>query len=507
MNSGSQTVVGVLNALLDAVLILLAYVSAVLAFFALAYPEYLEKYYTYYLTNRYVVIMMTTYALLMVFVYYARGVYKLTTPRRFRRDLRTFAVTNFAGILGVVIILFAFKNVHFSRPMLMCFYALSLLYLGVRHFISRAIYFRLTENGRWSKHVVIVGDGRLARNFARSIAQDSNLGYMVEGYFSADGTVRGLVSEEDALQGETSDTALTEGVDADGADEEASDTAEGDIAALGPLLGSYHDIEQVLEERSFDEIVIALEPEETHQLKYVLAAGDKQGVRLSIISIYNECLPSTFEVESVGNDKLINVRAIPLDNLGWAVLKRLFDIVISAFILVFFCWLYAIVALGVKLSSPGPVMFVQERIGKNKKIFKMYKFRSMRVNAEEGTAWTTDQDPRKTKFGSFIRKYSLDELPQFWNVLKGDMSIVGPRPEIPYHVGRFKEAIPLYMVRHQVRPGITGWAQINGFRGDTSVYGRIKLDVWYIENWTFGLDVKIFFKTIFGGFANEEKLK
>jgi len=163
-------------------------------------------------------------------------------------------------------------------------------------------------------------------------------------------------------------------------------------------------------------------------------------------------------------------------------------------------------AIGVKLSSPGPVIFRQERIGRDKKPFSMYKFRSMRVNGGQDTGWSRDHDDRKTKFGALIRKCSIDELPQLFNVLKGDMSLVGPRPEVPFYVEQFKEEIPLYMVKHQVRPGITGWAQVNGFRGDTSIRGRIECDIYYIEHWTLFFDIKILFMTLFKGIINSEKL-
>ena len=146
-------------------------------------------------------------------------------------------------------------------------------------------------------------------------------------------------------------------------------------------------------------------------------------------------------------------------------------------------------------------------MGLNKKPFNMYKFRSMRVNSEQDTGWSTNQDDRKTAFGAILRKYSLDELPQFFNVLKGDMSLVGPRPELPHHVNHFKDEIPLYMVKHQVRPGITGWAQVNGLRGDTSVKARVECDIYYIEHWSLPLDIKILFMTVFKGkFVNSEKL-
>ena len=168
--------------------------------------------------------------------------------------------------------------------------------------------------------------------------------------------------------------------------------------------------------------------------------------------------------------------------------------------------LFLLIAILIKLDSKGPVYFKQKRVGIHKEYFNLYKFRSMRVNDRQTTGWSTNSDPRKTKFGSFIRKFSIDELPQFFNVLKGDMSLVGPRPELPFFVNRFKESIPLYMVKHQVRPGITGWAQVNGLRGDTSIKERIEHDVYYIENWSILLDIKILFLTLFKGFVNQEKL-
>ncbi len=160
----------------------------------------------------------------------------------------------------------------------------------------------------------------------------------------------------------------------------------------------------------------------------------------------------------------------------------------------------------IKLTSKGPIIFKQKRVGLNKEIFTMYKFRSMKVNSEENTGWTTNNDPRKTKFGSFIRKFSIDELPQFFNVLKGDMSLVGPRPELPHFVDEFKDEIPLYMVKHQVKPGITGLAQVNGYRGDTSIKKRIEYDIHYIENWSILLDISILFKTAFKGLKNNEQI-
>ena len=268
-------------------------------------------------------------------------------------------------------------------------------------------------------------------------------------------------------------------------------------------LGTYDAIANVLDRQNPDEVVIALEANEYTYLQGIIASSEKNGVKVSLIPFYNKFMPSRPAIDEIGGVSLVNLRHIPLDNIGNAFLKRAMDIIGSLILIVCTSPLMLFAAVGVKLSSPGPILFKQERVGLNKKPFYMYKFRSMRVNDRQTTGWSTNSDPRKTKFGSFIRKFSIDELPQFFNVLKGDMSLVGPRPELPFFVNRFKESIPLYMVKHQVRPGITGWAQVNGFRGDTSIQGRIEHDIYYIENWTVGLDIKIMFMTIFKGFINK----
>ena len=192
-------------------------------------------------------------------------------------------------------------------------------------------------------------------------------------------------------------------------------------------------------------------------------------------------------------------------------IKRLMDIVCSLAAIIVFGWLYIIVAVLVRVKLGSPVLFKQPRPGTidpktgREKIFHMYKFRSMEIQpeAEEKKAWTVKNDPRVTAIGRFMRRTSLDELPQLFNILKGDMSLVGPRPERPFFVEKFREEIPRYMVKHQVRPGLTGWAQVNGYRGDTSIRKRIECDLYYIENWTVGLDIKIMFMTIFKGFINK----
>ena len=202
---------------------------------------------------------------------------------------------------------------------------------------------------------------------------------------------------------------------------------------------------------------------------------------------------------------VINIRYVPLSNTGNMVIKRAMDIVGSLFGILITSPILLIVAVLVKLTSPGPVIFKQERIGMQGEPFYMYKFRSMQqqTEADERNGWTVKNDPRVTPIGKFIRKTSLDELPQLFNILMGDMSLVGPRPERPQFVDKFKEEIPRYMIKHQVRPGLTGWAQVNGYRGDTSIKKRIEYDLYYIENWTFGFDIKIIILTFFTGFINK----
>ena len=254
-------------------------------------------------------------------------------------------------------------------------------------------------------------------------------------------------------------------------------------------------------------MVSAIEAEDYARTPQIIQACELAGVKLSIVPFYANYMPAHPQFDELNGIPLMNIRRIPLDNFANALIKRAADIIGSLLLIVILSPVMLICAVGVKLSSPGPVLFRQRRVGRGKKPFFMYKFRSMRVNDAQDSAWSTKTDDRRTRFGSFLRKYSLDELPQFFCVLAGTMSLVGPRPEIPHFVDRFKDEIPLYMVRHQVRPGITGWAQVHGFRGDTPIRERVEHDIYYIENWSPWLDIQILFATVFGGkFINDEQL-
>ena len=216
-------------------------------------------------------------------------------------------------------------------------------------------------------------------------------------------------------------------------------------------------------------------------------------------------IPSKPYTEDLMGRHVINIRYVPLTNTGNIFLKRVADIAGSLAGILITSPLMLLLAFLVKLSSPGPVIFRQERVGLHNKSFYMYKFRTMEQQppGEEKKAWTVKNDPRVTGIGRIMRRTSLDELPQLFNILKGDMSLVGPRPERPLFVEKFREEIPRYMVKHQVRPGLTGWAQVNGLRGNTSIRKRIDYDLFYIENWTVGFDIKIIFMTFFTVFINK----
>ncbi len=403
-------------------------------------------------------------ALCYVLVLSLLGLYESHRTVRLGREMsRVFAASCIGGAL-LASAAFGLKLVDISRGMLIIFFLGSTLGLMAKRAALRLVLHHFRAKGFNLKHVILVGSGPLGAQYVEKARSRPDAGLCLAGCV-ADGSQWGL-----------------------------------------PLLGSLDGLKAVLELYNPDEVVAALSAAEFPRLGEIIAACEDTGCKLSIIPFYAEYLAGHPQLDELDGLQLINLRRIPLDNWGNAFLKRAMDVVGSALLLVLTSPILLFAAIGVKITSPGPVIFAQERVGRNKKPFVMYKFRSMRVNARSQSAWSTDYDDRRTKFGSFLRKCSIDELPQLWNVLKGDMSLVGPRPELPHFVDVFKEEVPLYMVKHQVRPGITGWAQVNGFRGDTSIPERIRHDIWYIENWTLWLDVKILLMTALGGWMNQEKL-
>ena len=263
--------------------------------------------------------------------------------------------------------------------------------------------------------------------------------------------------------------------------------------------GTFKDLPDVLKTHKFDRVVIAIPLQYYYHLNEIVDACEEEGIKAEIIPDYYKYLPARPSVDMLDDLPIINIRYVPLDDAFNKFKKILEDYFVAIVAIIITSPIMLVTAIAIKLESPGPIIFKQERIGYGGKPFMMYKFRSMKVQDEdeEKSQWTTEDDPRKTRVGSFIRRMSIDELPQFFNVLKREMSVVGPRPERPYFVEQFKKSIPKYMVKHQVRPGLTGLAQVNGYRGNTSIEKRIEYDIRYVENWSLALDVQIMLKTIF----------
>ena len=413
--------------------------------------------------NYYVWLGVVAAALTLV-VFAVAGLYESFRAVRFHVEAGRVAVLELLVALIIMAAMFVLRLGETSRWSVVFFYGIATLLLLGKRVCIRLLLRRYRAMGYNQKRVLLVGHGESAEAYVKRVANDRNLGYQVLGYV-ADNRKWGKL----------------------------------------PYCGTYGQLEEIFQREKPDEVVVALPTEEGRWMKKIINACEKDGTKLSVVPSYVKYMPANPQVDSVNGLPLINLRRIPLDNVGNAFIKRTADIVCALLLIVLTSPLMLIAAIGVKLSSPGPVIFKQERVGKDKKPFYMYKFRSMKVNSSQNTGWSKNEDNRKTWFGSLIRKCSVDELPQFFNVLKGDMSLVGPRPELPYFVEQFREEIPRYMVKHQVRPGITGWAQVNGFRGDTSISKRIEYDLYYIENWSPAFDLRILLMTVFCMF-NKEKI-
>lgn len=402
--------------------------------------------------------------------------FRLYTPKRAQRtedEIVNVFQANVVGYILVLAVLFlanSFVNdmQHFSRGMLTIFAVVNTCSTLIVRALIRRILHLFRKKGYNLKHILLVGYSRAAEAYIDRIMANPQWGYMVRGILD-DNVPRG---------------AVYKGV---------------------KVLGSIDNLLYILPENKLDEIAVTLSLQDYDRLEEIVSLCEKSGVHTKFIPDYNSLIPGKPYTEDLSGLPVINIRYVPLSNTVNAVAKRAVDIVGSLFGLIVTSPLLLVVAVLVKVTSKGPVIFAQERVGRHNRVFKMYKFRTMRVQeeTEEKKGWTTRNDPRVTRVGRFLRRTSIDELPQLFNILIGNMSLVGPRPERPQYVEKFREEIPRYMIKHQVRPGLTGWAQINGYRGDTSIRKRIEYDIFYIENWSMGLDFKILFLTIFKGFINE----
>jgi Undecaprenyl-phosphate glucose phosphotransferase len=265
-----------------------------------------------------------------------------------------------------------------------------------------------------------------------------------------------------------------------------------------PVLGAVEQVQEICESAGIRRVYVALPFTAHDRLRVVLNHLEEEMVDVKVIVDLLDFVVLRSAVEDFDGMPVISLKQTPMDGADVA-LKRAFDVAFSGAVLLFGAPVFGLLALSVRLSSPGPVLYGQERMGLDGKVFDILKFRSMRVDAEQktGAVWAVENDPRRTRFGAFLRRANLDELPQFWNVLRGDMSVIGPRPERPVFIQKFRNEIPKYMLRHKVKAGLTGWAQVNGWRGDTDLRRRIECDLYYIENWSFWLDLRIVWMTIF----------
>ena len=410
---------------------------------------------------------------LLLILYYAFNLYTSKRVQGRRLELSNIVAANTVGFLITFTALFFLQSYeeqfqNFSREMFFYFFAINVILEECFRLLVRRILRSIRKNGYNLKHILLVGYSRAAEQYIDRIQQNPQWGY----------NIRGILDDN---------------------------IARGTTYKGVKVIGSVGNLLYILPESKLDEIAITLGLEEYYKLEKIVAECEKSGVHTKFIPDYGNIIPTKPYTEDLLGLPVINIRYVPLSNTFNAVVKRCMDIVGSILCIILFSPVMLATAIAVKTTSRGPLIFKQERVGLHNTPFKMYKFRTMYVQTEEEErkGWTQKNDPRITKVGRFLRKTSLDEFPQLFNVLKGDMSLVGPRPERPQYVEKFREEIPRYMIKHQVRPGMTGWAQVNGYRGDTSIRKRIEHDLYYIENWTLGLDVKILFLTIFKGFINK----
>ncbi len=384
---------------------------------------------------------------------------------RIDRSYTIVAAISFGSVAAIALTAFVYKNeLDYPRAMVIYAWVLSILFVMVGRLLTGWLHSRFRRSN--PTRVIVVGAGDVGRMIMQKITQSPQLGYQMVGF-------------ADDLPGRK------------------------DVSGF-PVLGQTHQLRHLIEQHDVTEVIIGL-PEASHeQVLDLISQAEQQKATVRVFPDVFQIIASEISIDDLNGLPLLTVRDVALR--GWRMaVKRGMDLLVSGLTLVVISPMMMFIALLIKLDSPGPVFYAQERMGLDAKPFQVLKFRSMRADAEKdtGPVWAKKNDPRVTRLGNFIRRHSLDELPQFINVLVGDMSLVGPRPERPVFVEQFRQVVPRYMDRHREKAGLTGWAQVNGLRGDTSIIERTKYDLWYIENWSVWLDIKIIIKTAFGLFRDE----
>jgi len=409
--------------------------------------------------------MMIVQVIVMLVVYFFTRLYDLKRSLPGLDELyRIFAATSIGTIVTIALTTFLFKNstleLDFPRVMVVYAWLLTVVLVVAGHSLLMGGRTLLRKRGIWVDRLLIVGTGDVGRMILQKVRQMPRLGYQVVGF----------------VDGETQIGQKIMGV---------------------PVLGGVDDIPDLIKAHEVGEVIIG-RPELSHQeMLTVISRCERGQVGIRIFPDLFQIIATELSIGDLGGLPLLSVRDVALR--GWKLtLKRAVDLAGSAVGLVLLSPFLMLVAAAIKFDSPGPVFYAQERMGLDAKPFWCIKFRSMRADAESGgPGWTRADDPRVTRVGRFIRRFSIDELPQLINVFTGEMSLVGPRPERPVYVEQFRRSIPRYMDRHREKAGLTGWAQVNGLRGDTSIAERTKYDLWYIENWSLWLDLKIILRTFF----------
>lgn len=405
---------------------------------------------------------------LYMILYSALNLYKSKRYSSSVKEMFDIVKANIIGLLVFFVALYIVNEPNFSRSMIIIYGILNTLLMIMMRLTIRLILRRVRKKGFNVKYILLVGYSRAAEEYIDRILANPEWGYVVRAIL------------DDSVPAGT----LYRGV---------------------KVVGRIDNLYYVLPENKLDEIAITLSLRDYDRLEEIVDFCEKSGVHTKFVPDYNSVIPTRPYTEDLYGLPVINIRRVPLTNtLNWVV-KRMVDIIGAIVAIILFSPVMLTSVILIKATSKGPVIFKQERVGLHNRSFYMYKFRTMRVqdDNEEKKAWTTKNDPRVTGIGKLLRRTSLDEVPQFFNILKGDMSLIGPRPERPFFVDKYKEEIPRYMIKHQVRPGLTGWAQVNGYRGDSSIRKRIEHDIYYIENWSLGFDIKILFLTMFRGFINK----
>ena len=453
-----------MQVLLDAIVIIISYIAGYLLRFM---PQWYDESIPHLPMSAYTVYLPVV-VVLFLFLYYQYDLYSSRRMSGRKRELVAIISANTLGLLIFIILLYLFHQNDISRGVVFIFWGVNIVAETLERNIIRYILRLVRKSGFNLKYVLLVGYSKSAEQYINRIRLNPQWGYVIRGIL------------DNRMEAGT----MYKGV---------------------KVLGRIDNLEVILPENKLDEIAITLSIDQYQELEKVVGLCEKSGVHTKFIPDYNRFIPSRPYMEDLQGLPVINIRHVPLTNTVNYIAKRIVDLVGAVVLLVLFSPIMIIASIAIALSSPGPVIFTQERVGLHNKPFRMYKFRTMVVQdpEEEAEGWTKRGDSRVTGIGKILRHTSMDELPQLFNIIRGNMSLVGPRPERPQFVERFKEEIPRYMIKHQVRPGLTGWAQINGLRGDTSIEERIQYDIYYIENWTMMFDFKIMLLTAFKGFINE----